>query len=454
MYIIKKTHMKKVLYRTSLMLLLAGMLTACGSDNEITEVPEAPEVPAEQPNPKEEQPQPKNPDEDSMVVDMLPETRTIQLTQEQLGFAKKNNDFTFNLYRTIYQMQQQKKSNISSPLSVTYVLGMLNDGAGGDTAEEITKVLGFGGDKTSLNEYCQALITQAPIADPSVTLEIANIVAADKDVVLETAFEQDVRTYYGAEAASLDFTQPSSLDYLNGWCNEKSHGIIPKILDELPAEARLVLMNAIFFKATWTDKFDEKDTKDETFTKADGSTVTLPMMHRKAEILCGQNDLFTSIRLPYGSGDKYSMFVLLPAEGKTVDDIIATLSNDYWQQSRRSDIAIVDIKLPRFETKSETVLNDMINQLGAPSMFDPNKADFTGISRNYKNLFVSLLKQNAAIEVNESGTKTSAVTVALGATESGDPDKTINFHANRPFVYLIQEWDTQAIFFIGTFQGD
>jgi len=447
--------MNKVLHKVCWLLLLAGVLIACGSENEVTDIPEDPK---DKPEPKEEQPKPDKPDipdEDSMVVDMLPETRTIQLTPEQLVYAKKNNDFTFNLYRTIHQMQQEKKSNISSPLSVTYVLGMLNDGAGGATAEEITKMLGFGGgDKKSLNEYCQALITQAPIADPSVTLEMANIVAADKDVVLETAFEQNVRTYYDAEAASLDFTQPSSLDYLNGWCNEKSHGMIPKILDELPAETRLVLMNAIFFKATWTEKFDEHDTKNEMFTKADGSTVTLPMMYRKAEILCGQNDLFTSIRLPYGSGDKYSMYVLLPAEGKTVDDIIATLNNDYWQQSRSSGIAIADIKLPRFETKSQTVLNDMISKLGAPSMFDPKKADFTGISRNYKELFVSLLKQNAAIEVNESGTKTSAVTVALGGLEIDDPDKTINFHANRPFVYLIQEWDTQAIFFIGTFQGD
>lgn len=446
---------KKVFMMTSALILMIAGLGSCGNDNNITEIPETPE---EQQEPKKEYPTPGKPDipdEDSVVVDMLPQTRAIQLTPEQRAFAKKNNDFTFNLYRTIHQMQEVKKSNITSPLSVTYVLGMLNDGAKGETAEEITKMLGFGGgDKKALNEYCKALITQAPIADPSVTLEMANIVAANKDVILESDFEQDVKTFYSAEATSLDFSQPSSLDYLNGWCNEKSHGMIPKIIENLSPDAMLVLMNAIYFKATWTDKFDEKDTKNETFTKADGSSVTLPMMHRKAEIQCGQNDLFTSIRLPYGSGDKYSMYILLPAEGKTVDDIIVSLNNDFWERNRHTAIAKADIKLPRFETKSEIELNEMVKELGASSMFDPMKADFTGISRNYKELYVSLLKQKAAIEVNEEGTKTSAVTVAMMDGASGYTDMTINFHANRPFVYLIQEWDTQAIFFIGTFQGD
>ena len=100
---------------------------------------------------------------------MLPQTRYIQLTPEQLAFAQKNNDFTFNLYRAIHEAQTVKHSNITSPLSVTYVMGMLNDGAAGTTAEEITKVLGFGeSDKKAVNEYCKALIRQAPIADPSV----------------------------------------------------------------------------------------------------------------------------------------------------------------------------------------------------------------------------------------------------------------------------------------------
>jgi len=333
---------------------------------------------------------------------------------------------------------------------------MLNDGAAGKTEEEITSVLGFGaGDKAAVNAYCQALIQQAPLADPSVTLQIANIVAADQDVVLEDTYKQNMSDYYEADVASLDFSEPASLDYLNGWCNEKTEGMIPKIIDELSPEAKLVLMNAIYFKATWTEKFDEQDTKEETFTKADGTAATVPMMYRNALIQYGANDVFSSVCLPFGSGDKYRMYVLLPSEGKSVDDVVKALTNDFWERNMPVGNAIVDLKLPRFKTNSDIKLNDLISQLGAPSMFDSEKADFAGISKNYKDLYVSLLKQKAAIEVSEEGTKASAVTVAMIDTTSGPMDyKKATFHADRPFVYLIQEWDTRAVFFIGTYEGD
>jgi len=448
--------MKKGILNVGMALLAMGLLTACSSGNDVVEVPDQPKQEQPKPdNPKEDEPE--NPDpEDSMVVDMLPQTRAIQLTEEQREFAKKNNDFTFNLYRAVNDAQQERKSIVTSPLSVTYVMGMLNDGAAGKTEEEITSVLGFGaGDKAAVNAYCQALIQQAPLADPSVKLQIANIVAADEDVVLEDTYKQNMSDYYEADVASLDFSEPASLDYLNGWCNEKTEGMIPKIIDQLSPEAKLVLMNAICFKATWTEKFDEQDTKEETFTKDDGTAATVPMMYRNALIQYGANDVFSSVCLPFGSGDKYRMYVLLPSEGKSVDDVVNVLTNDFWEKNRPVGNAVVDLKLPRFKTNSDIRLNDLISQLGAPSMFDSEKADFAGISKNYKDLYVSLLKQKAAIEVSEEGTKASAVTVAMIDTTSGPMDyEKATFHADRPFVYLIQEWDTRAVFFIGTYEGD
>ena len=388
---------------------------------------------------------------DSMVIDMLPKTQYIELTQEQKALVAKSNDFSFNLYRAIHAADNQK-SNITSPLSVAYVLGMLNDGAAGNTAKEISQVLGFGANKQTINEYCKALIDQAPIADPSVILQIANIVAANQDVTLEKDFKNDMQNYYSAEVASLDFSKQSSVDYLNTWCKEKSGGMIPSIIDALSPEDLLVLMNAVYFKATWTEKFDEKATLEEVFTKADGSTIKLPMMHRKAQIRYCTNDVYTGIWLPFGSGDRWSMKVLLPEEGKTIDDIVKNLSgesweNNYWQH------AIVDIKMPRFSTKSDIKFNDMVSKLGAPSIFDPQKADFSLMSKNQKQFYVSQMKQKAAIEVNEEGTKTTAVTVAMMEGFNIVNGKG-EFHANRPFVYVIQEWSSGAIFFIGTFQGN
>lgn len=389
---------------------------------------------------------------DSMVINMLPQTRAIELTQDQKAFVEKNNDFSFNLYRAINEADN-KKSNITSPLSVTYVLGMLNDGAAGQTAKELTQVLGFGdNNKQAVNEYCKSLIEQAPMADPSVVLKIANIVAADQNLTLMDAFCKDMQDYYSTEVASLDFSKASSVDYLNSWCKEKSGGMIPSIIDKLNPEDLLVLMNAVYFNATWTEKFDAKDTKQEAFTMADGSKVTLPMMHRKAEILYNESDMFTAVSLPFGSGDKWSMHILLPKEGKTTSDVINSLNSDFWKKSFWQP-AKVDVKIPRFTTESDITLNSMVTKLGAPSIFNPDAANFSLISKNQKGLFVSLLKQKAAIEVTEEGTKTTAVTVAMMCGVNITPDKG-NFHANRPFVYIIQEASSGAIFFIGTFQGN
>ena len=448
--------MKRAIKLFGFSLMMTILLVGCGtsSDDELTGNPK---------NPKKEYPQTpthftepndtsgKKTGPDSMVIDMLPKTQYIELTQEQKALVAKSNDFSFNLYRAIHAADNQK-SNITSPLSVAYVLGMLNDGAAGNTAKEISQVLGFGATKQAINEYCKALIDQAPIADPSVILQIANIVAANQDVTLEKDFKNDMQNYYSAEVASLDFSKQSSVDYLNTWCKEKSGGMIPSIIDALSPEDLLVLMNAVYFKATWTEKFDEKKTQEEVFTKADGSTIKLPMMHRKAQIRYCTNEVYTGIWLPFGSGDRWSMKVLLPEEGKTIDDIVKSLSGETWENNYWRH-AIVDIKMPRFSTKSDIMLNDMVSKLGAPSIFDPQKADFSLMSKNQKQFYVSQMKQKAAIEVNEEGTKTTAVTVSM-MTGSNIVNGKGEFHANRPFVYVIQEWSSGAIFFIGTFQGN
>jgi serpin B len=236
--------------------------------------------------------------------------------------------------------------------------------------------------------------------------------------------------------------------------------MIPEILkeSELSPDALLVLMNAIYFKATWTEKFDSKDTRNETFTTANGEQQQLPMMHRKARIMSAQNDVYTTIELPYGSGTRWSMTVMLPNDGKTIDDIIQSLSSDTWRQVHRSSRTVIaDIKIPRFTTKFETDLVKPLTAMGAPSMFDGSVAEFPHISTNYKHdLYVALMKQKAAIEVDEEGTKASAVTIAEVKDESAGPSpepKKIDFHCNRPFVYVIQEYSSGVVFFVGTFRG-
>ena len=428
--------MKKNLLLMMSVLLSFGMFSSCSSSDE--------------------------PESGEMVINMLPKTRQIELTQEQKAFANKTTDFSFNLFRAVNQLSNDQKSSILSPISVAYVLGMLNDGAAGNTAKEITSVLGFGdGDAKAVNEFCQKLIDGAPQADPSVTLEIANAVVSNKylDVKFESQFQKDMKQYYDAEVTSLDFTKKTdALRQINGWCTNHTKGMIPEILNEkeLSADALLLLMNALYFKATWTEKFDPKDTSKEIFTTESGQQKEMPMMHRKAAASYSENDVCAMLHLPYGSGDLWSMEILLPKEGKTVDDIINSLNAESWRDLRsHGKSAVIDIKIPRFETTFETDLIQPLSSLGAPSMFDPFHAEFPHVSSNYKdNLYVGLMKQKAAIEVNEEGTKTSAVTVSEMLCGDFLISENSIFHANSPFVYVIHEFSSGVIFFIGTFQGD
>ena len=389
------------------------------------------------------------------VIYMLPETRSISLTAEQRQMVEKSNAFSYRLYQATSSADQQKGENVvMSPLSVMYVLGMLNDGAGGDTEKELSSLIGLPeGSKGLINGYSQALMTQAPLADPSVILQTANIVATANDLQTAQQYKDDMQQYYAAKTVSLDFTQPSALQFLNDWCNEKTQGLIPSILDELDPATRMVLMNAVYFKATWAEKFDPEDTRDETFTSEGGQTATIPMMHRKAIALYAQCDNYAMLCLPYGSGTQWQMMVLLPNEGTTVDDVIGSLTSTSWEKQWQlyRNIYQVDIKMPRFSTSSDVRLNDIIAQMGAPLMFS-GQADFSLITENDEHLSVSLLKQKAAIEVNEEGTKAAAVT-AEAMFGANLPTQEVDFHANRPFVYIIRETSSSVVFFIGTYRG-
>lgn len=440
--------------RIGLMAMAIAMLTACTkNDLEETPISNTPDVSETADTPNND----NTSDPTERVVMILPETKPIELTDEQKSLIQNNNDFSFNLFRTIEQLAEKKQSNALSPISVTYVMGMLNDGAAGKTAQEITSVLGFGNsDAITVNELCKSMIEGIPLVDSTVSLTMANYIAARQDVVLKDQFKKDMGTYYCAETASLDFSLPEAKQTINDWCSKQTDGKITEMIDELDNSTILLLLNAVNFKATWTDNFDPKDTKTENFIIDDSSTSPLPLMHRTAEILYQANDTYASIYLPYGGRDsKWGMTVLLPNEGKTIEDIINILTTTGWNESKdQMKPATVDIKIPRFNTTCTNYLEDAIDRLGAPSVFDHDKANFSKISSNFKRLCVSKMLQKASIEVNEKGTELVAATLADIICTLNPSELSYDFHANRPFVYVIQEASSGAIFFIGTFRGE
>ena len=142
-----------------------------------------------------------------------------------------------------------------------------------------------------------------------------------------------MQKFYDAQIDAFPFTDDRNVDIINNWCNTHTDGMIPKILDSLDPYAAMYLLNAVFFKASWTDKFDPNNTRNRIFTKQDGTILEHKMMHVAIKAAYGSNNLCKMLRLPYGNGS-YSMYVLLPHEGKTVGDIIQSLSAQQLEQQR------------------------------------------------------------------------------------------------------------------------
>ncbi len=394
--------------------------------------------------------------DDGEVVYMLPEKKPIQLSAEQKQMRDNNNEFAWRLFQTM-QEQKGEVSTILSPISVTYMLGMLNAGATGTTRDEITATLGFGSDPTAVNEYCKKMIEGAPNVDPAATVKIANCINVNSAMGLSLLkqYVNDMTNYYSAQVEALDFTKSSSLEKINKWCSKNTDGMIPSILDELNPDAAMCLLNAIYFNADWTEKFDVNDTRNSSFTLPDGSIVTRELMHRKAIAQGCESELCSMLRIPFGSGG-YSMYVMLPAEGKTTGDLIRDMSQqELTEHLDAIDMTPqeVDILMPRFEIMSDIDLIDVLKPMGIKSAFTTS-ANFSNMSD--MGLYVSMMKQKAKIEVNEDGAKASAVTVSVIGPTSPGPQlyEKAEFHANRPFLYFILEESTRSIFFIGTFCGN
>ncbi|MBR5385704.1 MAG: serpin family protein, partial [Bacteroidales bacterium] len=331
----------------------------------------------------------------------------------------------------------------------------VNNGAVGQTQKEIYETLGYGeGSVDGLNDFCRTMMEQSSAVDPSTTLEIANAAVVNKLYPgLKDSFTNKVKSVYGAEVMYKDFAKEDIKKLINDWCDRKTHGMIPELLKEpVGADSYAHFLNAVYFKGIWASKFRKEDTKKESFTCEDGSKTTVKMMHQKDRFdYGGIPGLCSAVGLPYGNG-AYLMTLLLPAEGKSLSDLVNGLDADTWSRLHMSGVE-VDVKIPSFETEYFVSLKNVLKGMGIVTAFSGD-ADFSSMS-SASGLYISDVLHKAKIKVDEDGTEAAAVTdiVVDGALAPGYTPPTREFHADRPFLYVITEISTGAIFFIGQYTG-
>jgi serpin B len=273
-------------------------------------------------------------------------------------------------------------------------------------------------------------------------------------VVINADYAATIAKFYEAQLQGLNFASSSAAGVINGWCNQHTNGMIPKIIDETKAEAVAYVLNAIYFKAIWADKFDKDLTRKEQFTTAANIKKDVQMMNKTADYGYMETDTYQAVRLPYGNG-AYSMVVLLPKASAKLCEVLAGMDGAKWKTLTSSmHEREVILKLPRFEIDTSTDLIDLLKNLGIVRAFDAFNAEFDKIADS-GTLFISKMKQLARIEVNEEGTKAAAVTIAeMSYTTSVGPGPLpVEFYADHPFAYFITEQSSGAIFFMGTYEA-
>lgn len=389
----------------------------------------------------------KSSDNNKQLVNLIPEKKPIILKEKEKSYIQSCNEFAFNLFKQTNDIQE---SRIISPLSLAYILGMLQHGADGDTEQEIKEILGLKqADKIVISQFFENLIENAPQVDSNVHIDIANALFVNKGIKPLASYENDMKNYYKATIKSLDFANTSAVDEINNWCKKQTQGSIGKILDETNPEAQSYFLNAILFKAAWTDHFDPKNTWNSTFTKEDRTNINIPMMHLTANANITGNEYCTTLCLPYSNWG-FVMYLMLPNDGYTTQQIIERLNSSSLEEIKRGMSGRqVEISLPRFTSRFNKDMTGYLKQMGLTKAFSSD-AQFPYITADQMN--VGKIRQSAMIEVNEEGTKTAAVSVSESDVEVVyEPNE---FKANHPFVYIIQEMTSGAIFFVGTYMGD
>ena len=358
------------------------------------------------------------------------------------------NEFAFDLFYKILQTTTEKNVFIS-PLSVDFALGMTLNGANSITKEEMKNVLHHSGlTDVQINEYYQLMLNTLPSIDPTTKLNIANSIWCREGFPFYQTFLDTNAKYFDAEIRNLDFSAPWALDTINGWCAKKTNDLIKEPLDEIPYDAVMYLINAIYFKGIWITQFDKKNTAKATFYSESGTQSQVDMMHIPESNFPYYTDADAQyLDMGYGNG-AFSMTLILPNEGKTLQNVTDNLSADDFDNIVKNRLYSANVKvfLPRFKTEYKTTLNDVLIDMGMPSAFVPYHADFSDMSSLY--LFINRVIHSTFVEVNEEGTEAAAITIVeLEPTFEGGG--LINFRADKPFMFVIRENSTGAILFMG-----
>jgi serpin B len=357
-----------------------------------------------------------------------------------------NREFAFKLFSQVNQ-QDQNQNIFVSPTSVSIALSLLYNGADGQTQQQMAQVLELQGMK--LEEINQAYQSLQNLLEnqPEVELSIANSLWLKQGFPVESEFLANNKKYYQAEIKELDFSQPDSKDIINNWVATATNDKITEIIDSIDPRDVFFLINAIYFKGTWTTQFDPQLTETKPFYLNNNQKINHALMSQRGNFSYYENDQFQAINLPYGESQNLSMYIFLPKKNSNLDKFLKNLTSQNWQEwgnnfSKQEGF----ISIPKFKLEYEITLNDTLKSIGMTDIFS-NYANFKKMTT--EEVFVNEVKHKTFIDVNEEGTEAAAVTSVGIRTTSVQINEPFTMIVDRPFFYAICDNKTDTILFMG-----
>jgi serine protease inhibitor len=363
------------------------------------------------------------------------------------------NAFGFDLYRAV---AAASPNAVFSPTSIALALAMARAGAATQTAAQMDRVLHSGGlqqQEAGLDALDQALTSRNQTVriddtDLPIALRIANAPFAQRDMPLETPYLEALATWFGAGVQLVDYERDTEAARLaiNGWVDGQTEHRIPELLARgvITPDTRLTLVNAIYLKAPWQIPFLPEATAPAPFTRADGSKVSVPTMAEAMTLGYGAGPGWRAVELPY-LGGQLALTIVVPDELSVFERALDAAAFDRITGSLTAHE--VDVALPKFSVKAATDLATQLTGLGMPQAFDPDHADFSGITSRER-LFITNVVHQANIDVDEKGT-TAAAATAVSMAASAAPAGRVTFRIDRPFVFAVRDVPTGAILFLG-----
>jgi serine protease inhibitor len=387
---------------------------------------------------------------------------TISIGPDVFRLADASNQFGFNLLDQIGDSDWGGNIFIS-PASAAMALAMVFNGARQDTETAMDSVLAFGDWSLDSINAANRKLSERMNSFEDVQLSIANSLWMSDHMEFKDEFLRRVQAAYAADIREVNLQDRETPTLINHWVAQKTNGRIQKIIEKIDDRLVMLLINAIYFKGTWTYQFDDKLTSDRQFTLLDGTSFRHPLMEQNHEFYYLETSDFQAISLPYGDGEM-SMVVMLPSSSLGLDGLRKQLSPDNWQTwvkgLERREGTIV---LPRFRLEYEKNLNDPLKEMGMAIAFNPVEADLTDMwypiqpvnvgaaMANIQNLYIGKVMQKTFLEVNEEGTEAAAVTsVGIVATSAMHEERPpFRMVVDRPFFCAIVDKPTGLVLFMG-----